>query len=239
MSNISIREGSIFDSLYNKDVQTIVNTVNCAGVMGKGIALVYKLFYPDMFPLYKKFCGDKSLTIGKLWLYRTDSPNLAWVLNFPTKREWKNPSQMAYIELGLQKFLDRYEEKGITSIAFPMLGTANGGLRTDEVLSLMVHYLSQCRIPVVIYQYAPGKPDLYCEHFKRCWGALSHNEKKAYTRQDNRTELIDAAVKSGRLNTLLDILELKGVGLGTLEKCIRGILFSEGNSTPDLGLILD
>ena len=55
MSNISIREGSIFDSLYNKDVQTIVNTVNCAGVMGKGIALVYKLFYPDMFPLYKKF----------------------------------------------------------------------------------------------------------------------------------------------------------------------------------------
>ena len=72
-----------------------------------------------------------------------------------------------------------------------------------------------------------------------CIANTSHNEKKAYTRQDNRTELIDAAVKSGRLNTLLDILELKGVGLGTLEKCIRGILFSEGNSTPDLGLILD
>ena len=239
MSNITIREGSIFDSLYSKDVQTIVNTVNCVGVMGKGIALAYKLFYPDMFPLYERFCLDGSLTIGKLWLYRPDTPNLAWVLNFPTKKDWKDPSKMEYIELGLKKFLDTYEEKGITSIAFPMLGTANGGLRTDEVLDLMIHYLSQCEIPVVIYQYVPGKPDLYCEHFKKSWDALSHNEKKAYTQQDKRTELIDNAVKSGELNTLLDILELKGIGPKTLEKCIRGILFPEENKAPDLGLILD
>lgn len=74
-----------------------------------------------------------------------------WVLNFPTKKHWKHPSRIEYIEQGLQKFVETYEERGIKSIAFPLLGCGNGGLDKDTVLKLMVQYLSECNIPVEIY----------------------------------------------------------------------------------------
>ena len=128
MNNIKIVRGNIF----NTKAQTIVNTVNCVGVMGKGIALVFKLRYPLMFDIYKGFCKSKQIGIGKLWLYKGE-PEEPWVLNFPTKFHWKYPSKLEYIELGLEKFVTTYKEKGITSIAFPMLGTNNGGLSKDEV----------------------------------------------------------------------------------------------------------
>ena len=81
-------------------MQTIVNTINCVGVMGKGIALVFKLRYPEMFDKYQELCKSKMIGIGKLWLYKTsESPQ--WVLNFPTKFHWKYPSKMEYIEKGL------------------------------------------------------------------------------------------------------------------------------------------
>ena len=87
----------------------------------------------EMFEKYKELCQSKMIGIGKLWLYKSeDTPQ--WVLNFPTKFHWKYPSKMEYLEAGLQKFVDSYEEKGITSIAFPLLGTHNGGLDKIEVI---------------------------------------------------------------------------------------------------------
>ena len=89
MNNIKIVRGNIF----NTKAQTIVNTVNCVGVMGKGIALVFKLRYPLMFDIYKGFCKSKQIGIGKLWLYKGE-PEEPWVLNFPTKFHWKYPSKL-------------------------------------------------------------------------------------------------------------------------------------------------
>lgn len=148
MSNITFRKGNIF----NTKMQTIVNTVNCVGVMGKGLALEFKLRYPDMFYKYKELCQSKLMGIGKLWIYKSEScPQ--WILNFPTKLHWKNPSKIEYIEAGLRKFVESYKEKGITSIAFPLLGTHNGGLGKSEVLELMYKYLEKCDLEVEIYEY--------------------------------------------------------------------------------------
>ena len=121
-------------NIFNTKCQTIVNTVNCVGVMGKGIALVHKLRYPEMYLEYKNHCAKGLIKPGHLSLY-TKQPNAPWILNFPTKFHWKYPSKIEWLESGLQKFVESYEKKGITSIAFPLLGTHNGGLDTEIVKS--------------------------------------------------------------------------------------------------------
>lgn len=142
----TINERNIFETRC----QTIVNTVNCVGVMGKGIALEMKNRYPEMFEKYKDFCQKGYIDIGKLWLYKYSDEK--WILNFPTKKHWKDNSEYEYIEEGMKKFLNTYKERGIKTIAFPMLGCNNGGLDKDKVLQIMVQYLIKCEdIIVEIY----------------------------------------------------------------------------------------
>ena len=124
----------ISGNIFNSSCQTIVNTVNCVGVMGKGIAIEYKLRYPDMFDTYFKLCERKLLKPGLLQLWTKSNP---WILNFPTKFHWKYPSKLEYVELGLEKFHNIYLEKKISSIAFPLLGVNSGGLDQNSVVDLM------------------------------------------------------------------------------------------------------
>jgi O-acetyl-ADP-ribose deacetylase (regulator of RNase III) len=133
-------------NIFESPAQTLVNTVNTVGIMGKGIAAEYKKRYPEMFHRYAEFCANGTLTTGRLYLYR--SPN-KWVLNFPTKRHWRNPSKVEYIEAGLKKFVATWAEYGITSISFPQLGTGNGGLDWEkDVQPLMERYLN---LPLPVY----------------------------------------------------------------------------------------
>lgn len=142
-------EGDIF----NSPAQVLVNTVNTVGVMGKGIALSFKKKYPEMFATYRKVCDKHQLVIGKLMLwYGPDH----WVLNFPTKEHWRNPSKMEYIEKGLMAFQRKYADYNITSIAFPKLGCGNGELDWREVKPLMEKYLKELPIDTYIY-LGPGK----------------------------------------------------------------------------------
>ena len=120
---IKFRKGNIF----NSKCQTVVNTVNCVGVMGKGIAQVYKLRYPSMFEEYKEHCSNKLIKPGILWLYKKQE-NAPWILNFPTKFHWKYPSKIEWIEDGL---LDQLDKDGIGAIAFSPL---NQGILTDKYL---------------------------------------------------------------------------------------------------------
>lgn len=221
---IEIIKGNIF----NTKAQTIVNTINCVGVMGKGIALVYKLRYPKMFDLYSEYCKSKLIGIGKLWLYKGE-PKAPWVLNFPTKFHWKYPSKMEYIEKGLQKFVETYKDKGITSIAFPMLGTHNGGLNKDEVLSLMQHYLSQCDIPIEIYDYDPIAADDLFETFKSKWNAIPKADKKNVIeiRTQKQIDTIDNAVNSGEVKSMIALIEYQGIGMKTMEQCFKLVMQSQ------------
>jgi len=144
MTRIQYQKGDIFEST----AQVIVNTVNCKGVMGKGLALAFKERYPDMFVAYQSDCKLGKLRIGRPTLYKKSIP---WVLNFPTKDHWRFPSKLEYLEKGLEFLEAHYQKVGITSIAFPKLGAQNGKLSWDEVGPLMAKYLSRLDINVYIY----------------------------------------------------------------------------------------
>jgi O-acetyl-ADP-ribose deacetylase (regulator of RNase III) len=153
---ISYVTGDLFES----PAQTLVNTVNTVGVMGKGIALNFKKIYPEMFKEYQELCERNQLKIGTLFLYRTSNK---LILNFPTKRDWRHPSRPEYIEAGLQTFRGMYDEAGIYSIAFPPLGCGNGELDfSTEVQPLMEKYLADLPIPVFIF--APRRQEHPPEH---------------------------------------------------------------------------
>jgi len=136
-------------NIFNSDSQTLVNTVNCVGVMGKGIALEYKKRYPDMFLKYRDLCFKNQIKVGNdFYVYNAGN---RLILNFPTKVHWRNNSKYEYISIGLDKFVETYTNYGITSISFPMLGTSNGGLDKSVVLDLMISKLSQLPIDIKIH----------------------------------------------------------------------------------------
>ncbi len=149
----------VHGNLFQSPAQVLVNTVNTVGVMGKGIALEFKKLYPGMFTEYQNLCETGERKVGKLFLYQ--SPN-KWILNFPTKIHWKNPSRIEYIQKGLQTFSNLYNKVKIHSIAFPALGCGNGELDfTSQVQPIMERFLSESLIDVFIYpdQYELSLPE--------------------------------------------------------------------------------
>ncbi len=138
-------------NLFNSPAQTLINTVNTVGVMGKGIALSFKQLYPEMYQEYRHLCQEKRLDIGKLHIYRT--PHKI-VINFPTKKHWRNPSKVEYIEKGLQEFVKVYDRYGVSSVSFPQLGCGNGEFNWEQqVQPMMEQYLKNLPIPVYIHLY--------------------------------------------------------------------------------------
>ena len=151
-SPVKIYEGNLFDT----NCKTLVNTINCVGVMGKGIALEFKKRFPLMFDDYKQKCNRKEIQLGHPYVWKDPYDAFGenpYVLNFPTKGHWQFPSELRQIELGLKFFLENYKEWNLESIAFPPLGCGNGGLDWNVVKPLMLKYLDQVDIPVEIYIY--------------------------------------------------------------------------------------
>lgn len=142
-------------NLFNSKCQTLVNTVNRNGVMGKGIALQFKQKYPEMFDEYKLACKRKQIYIGgDIWIWDyIDLYRPKKILCFATKEDWWNPSKLVWIERGLKMFSLAYKGLGITSIAFPKLGCNNGQLNwKEEVKPLMIKYLEPLDIDIEIYE---------------------------------------------------------------------------------------
>lgn len=137
-------------SILTSSAQTVVNTVNTVGVMGKGLASAMKARYPEMFRAYASLCKSGQLDVGRLWLWKAPDK---WILNFPTKRHWRNPSKLSYIDLGLKKFVAEYERRGIYEISFPRLGCGNGGLDWADVGPLMERHLAKLPIQVYVHDY--------------------------------------------------------------------------------------
>lgn len=216
----------IHGNIFNSKCQTVVNTVNCVGVMGKGIAQVYKLRYPLMFEEYKEHCKNKLIKPGVLWLFNKQQ-NAPWILNFPTKFHWKYPSKIEWVEAGLEKFVETYEKKGIKSIAFPLLGTHNGGLDTQEVKSLMNKHLKNCSIDIEIYDYDPNAKDDLFEKFKKKWLALNPESIKKETGiQPQYARKITDIIGLGVVNSMIALANYKGIGEKTLEKAFNYVLNS-------------
>ena len=222
MTHIKYQKGDIF----NSKAHVIVNTVNCEGVMGKGLALAFKERYPAMFAVYQQDCKTGKLRIGRPTLYKASTP---WILNFPTKDHWRPPSKLEYLDKGLEYLVGNYQKAGIQSIAFPKLGAQNGKLSWDDVGPLMAKYLSQLDIDVYIYITAGDKEYQYnAEHEiktrEQTWKEFSELARSLdHLRQEVGLNIKDAKKvaqqrESVEFKALSDIDHIDGLAKTSLKK---------------------
>lgn len=146
-------------NIITSETEAVVNTVNTQGVMGKGIALSFKEAFPMNFKIYKEACKEDTIDIGKLLLTETGSLYPKYIINFPTKKHWRNSSKYEYIEAGLKDLIRIIQEKNIKSISIPPLGAGNGHLIWNKVKDLINKYLSQISSEVEILVFEPGYND--------------------------------------------------------------------------------
>lgn len=209
-------------NIFTTQCEVIVNTINCVGVMGAGIAYEFRLRQPDMFDKYQTLCKNKELDIGKLWIYAAEDKK---ILNFPTKYDWKYPSKEEYLHKGLQKFVETYQQRGITSIAFPLLGAQKGGLSPERSLSIMEQHLKNCDIDIEIWHFDPMAEDDLYNRFRSVLQELDDvtikNESKI---RIDIVKKIRAALDDNTINSISGLLRVNGVGDVTLEKLFRYVM---------------
>lgn len=138
---IEIIKGNILDHEHYWKV----NTVNCFGVMGKGIALQFKNKFPEMFQIYRDLCLKKQIQIGKCWIYEPDK-----IICFPTKYHWSLPSKYEYLEKGLDDLKNKIKEFKIEKILIPPLGCGCGGLEFSKVKNIITNSCSDLNIDIKI-----------------------------------------------------------------------------------------
>lgn len=161
-SRLTLVDGDMFFSR----MQTLTISVNCVGVMGKGLASRAKHQFPDVYVYYQELCRNKTLHMGKPHLYKRETPldyqlvdeplttdlnTETWFLLFPTKRHWREKADVEGIKTGLQWLQDNYQHAGIKSLALPALGCGLGGIEWREMGPLLCSSLSKLDIPVWVY----------------------------------------------------------------------------------------
>ena len=139
----------LIGNLFGSKAQTLVNTVNCVGIMGKGVALEFKKRFPEMFKDYEQRCIRREVKLGRPYLYKRLIP--PWILNFPTKDHWRSVANLHAIVEGLQYLMVHYNEWGITSLAVPPLGCGQGQLEWRVVGPTLYRHLRKMDIPVELY----------------------------------------------------------------------------------------
>ena len=147
-------------NLLRSDAEALVNTVNCVGYMGKGIALQFKKAFPENFTAYQKACKQKKVQPGAMFVHESgDMMGRKIIINFPTKRHWRNRSLMEDVDSGLIALVEVVKNRGIKSIAIPPLGCGLGGLEWSEVQPRIEAAFAQ--LPdVEVHLYEPkGAPD--------------------------------------------------------------------------------
>lgn len=145
-------------NIFAEPVEAIINTVNCVGVMGKGIALEFKKIWPENYKEYKKLCDSKQLRPGVLFVYEQsdlfDYKQPRYLVNFPTKVHWRSKSRIEYIELGLDALIREIRDRKIRSIAVPPLGCGNGGLDWPTVRCLIQEKLSSVNgCEIIVFEH--------------------------------------------------------------------------------------
>jgi len=147
-------------NLLEADVEALVNTVNTVGVMGKGIALQFKKAFPDNFEAYKRESDAERLEIGRVFVYQVGGiTNPRDIINFPTKKHWRERSRIEFIREGLKSLVEAIRTYNISSIAIPPLGCGNGGLNWDEVRPLIEEAMTQVpNVRALVYEPAGTPP---------------------------------------------------------------------------------
>jgi uracil-DNA glycosylase family 4 len=144
-SSITVTRGDMFATKFDLRI----NTVNCVGVMGTGIAAEFKRRYADMYHAYRELCVAQQIQPGVLHVWKTDTE---WIVNFPTKRRWSDPSRYEDIEIGLIALRDYLAELGRVKVAIPALGCNNGRLEWSKVLPLIKQHLEGLEAQIVVFE---------------------------------------------------------------------------------------
>ncbi|MCF8361725.1 MAG: macro domain-containing protein [Prolixibacteraceae bacterium] len=147
---ISFKTGNIFES----NAEALVNTVNTVGVMGKGVALQFKKAYYNNYKAYVEACKNNEIRIGKLFVFKDSnlSSGEKYIINFPTKKDWRKPSEYCFIEAGLDDLADIIKKYNIKSLAIPPLGAGNGGLEWEKVKRIIKQKLENIESDVIVYE---------------------------------------------------------------------------------------
>ncbi len=147
---IKVVHGDLFES----NVDALVNTVNTVGVMGKGVALQFKRRYPENFKAYQKAYKNDELAVGKMFIFdlgEVSQPR--FIINFPTKKHWRSPSKLEYIDLGLDALVEEIKRLNIQSIAVPALGSSNGGLDWNDVKPRIINKLADLsNVDILVFE---------------------------------------------------------------------------------------
>jgi O-acetyl-ADP-ribose deacetylase (regulator of RNase III) len=204
-------------NIFASNAQVLVNTVNCVGVMGKGVALEFRRRFPAMFEEYQRVCAARTLMPGQILPYRKGRP---WVLNFAVKNDWRHPSRMEWVESCLRKFVESYSRLGIRSVAMPWIGAMNGKLPWDAVHALMRSYLgSLTDLDVEVVEFDPGAADPLFEPLRIAAGKVTPPE---FAHEAGVTEsaatLILKAVRTGEASNLAAVAMLDRLGGKTVDR---------------------
>lgn len=140
-------------NLLAAGTEALVNTVNTVGVMGKGIALQFKEKFPENYKAYLAACKNNEVQIGKMFVTNVNRiDNLRYIINFPTKQHWRNPSKLEYIHAGLLDLRRLIEDDHIQSLALPPLGCGNGGLNWADVKPLIESVLGDLPVDIIVFE---------------------------------------------------------------------------------------
>lgn len=147
---ITFKQGDLF----REDVEALVNTVNCVGVMGRGVALQFKKAFPDNFKAYANLCARKEMQPGRMFIFETGMlGNPRYIINFPTKRHWRGKSRIEDIEFGLTGLRKEIIDRDIKSIALPPLGAGLGGLPWAAVRNRIEQALGELEgVEIIAYE---------------------------------------------------------------------------------------
>lgn len=140
-------------NLLESEAEVLVNTVNTVGVMGKGIALMFKDRFPENFRLYAAACKAKEVNTGEMFITETNELHgPKWIVNFPTKRHWRAPSQLSWVKEGLQDLREFLIKNNISSVAIPPLGAGNGGLDWKQVKPVIEEELADLNVEILVFE---------------------------------------------------------------------------------------
>ena len=188
-------------NLLKAKAEALVNTVNTVGVMGKGIALMFKDAFPDNFKAYAAACKRGEVEVGRMFVHQRQDwvGGPRWIVNFPTKKHWRNPSEVEWVREGLKDLKSFILDKDVRSIALPPLGSGNGGLDWLAVRSLIEEELGGLEeVDVIVYE-----PTTAYQNVRKSTGVESLTPARALI-----AELVRAYSVLGFECTLLEIQKL-------------------------------
>ena len=218
---MSIQE--INGNIFNSNAEALVNTVNCKGVMGRGIALEFRRRFPKMFTQYKIDCETGLYNPGNAYWFEERGRK---IINCTVKDDWKQPSKMIWVSDCLDQIVEKVRSKLIQSLAMPLMGTQNGKLPIHQVHQLMLKKLEAINsIEIELYHFNPMSGDPLFEKLEILIARNSITDfQKIISFRKDLSEKLYCAVKNGRVSSLSMLSSKKILGEKSIDNLYQFLI---------------